>query len=108
MYIAFDSEVSHIGIRKVGFVARVLPNGNHVVRAGISGIVGYPSDWSEGHSALACVAGETLFFELYVKEEWEGLDRLMAPPAVLVIKVLPVAASSARSDIADRRLILSG
>jgi hypothetical protein len=106
LYIAFDSETSHIGISAEGFVLRALLSGDHLLRAGISGETVPLVDHSEGHTDFACIAGEKFFFELDVKLEdlssgWIGQEN------VLVIEILPVAASSARSDIANRRLILT-
>jgi hypothetical protein len=105
-YIAFDSEASHVGISAEGFVLRALLSGDHLLRAGISGEIVPLVDHSEGHADFACIAGEKFFFELDIRLEdvspgWIGQKN------VLVIEILPVAASSARSDIANRRLILS-
>jgi len=109
MYIAFDSEASHIGIGTEDFVLRALPSDNHELRAGISGdlLLAYSVDWSESHTVFACIAGETLFFELDIKQKQDSSSGWFGQKQdVVVAKILPIAASSARSYIAERKLIL--
>jgi len=107
MYIAFDLEASHIGISGVGFVLRTLPSGNHVLRAGISDEIVPVLDWSEGHTSFACIAGDTLFFEVEaIYKRYHLWTCFPFCGEYIVFKILPVATPPAQADLADRRLIL--